>query len=100
MDNYDASYDEVTIPYDQLLHVAGIAQFLAKEALNTKLKKWYDFPNYDKIGEVYADDMLETAKMLRDSTICYYHLMLGKDRSTLTITRDGMVVPNKEQTNE
>ena len=85
---YDLCYDTVTLDYSELIMTARVAVRYSLEALNQRLRKWYDIN--PKLTNLDADWMLQNAQALATATTTLHYLTEGSNREEVIVVRDSV----------
>ncbi len=83
---YDLCSDKVTLDYSELIKTARVAVHYSLEALNQKLRKWYEI-NPD-LSNLDAEWMLHDAQSLAIATTTLHYLTEGLSREEVVVERD------------
>ena len=83
---YDLCCDTVTLDYQELIMTARIAVRYSLEALNQRLRKWYDIK--PKLTNLDAEWMLQNAQALATATTTLHYLTEGLNREEVIVVRD------------
>ena len=82
---WDLSGGEITVDYEDLIHVAKIAVGLSHRELNRMLQRWQCLDPEEQPTKLDAEYMLTAAKYLADSSTVLYYLHEGRDRSIVKV---------------
>ena len=83
---YDLCSDTVTLDYSELIMTARVAVRYSLEALNQRLRKWYDI--HPKLSNLDAERMLSDAQSLATATTTLHYLTEGLNREEVIVVRD------------
>lgn len=82
---YDLCSDKVTLDYLELIKTARVAVKYSLEALNQRLKKWYDIK--PKLSDLDAEWLLNDAQALATATTTLHYLTEGSNREEVVVER-------------
>lgn len=83
---YDLCSDKVVLDYSELVKTAKVAVHYSLEALNQRLKKWYDIN--PKLSDLDAEWLLNDAQALATATTTLHYLAEGLDREEVVVVRE------------
>ncbi|GAI19619.1 unnamed protein product [marine sediment metagenome] len=84
-DKYDLCSDTVTLDYLELIKTAKVAVRYSLEALNQRMKKWYDIK--PKLTNLDAEWLLNDAQALATATTALHYLTEGLSREEIIVVR-------------
>jgi len=90
---YDLCSSSVTLDYQELLQTARIAVRYSLQALENRLRDWYDYAKTKPVSSSGAEWMLEDAKALAVATTALHYLNDG-------LSREEVIVANKPEVEE
>lgn len=85
---YDLCSDKVTLDYQELIKTAQVAVHYSLEALNQRLKKWYDI--HPNLSDLDAEWLLNDAQALATATTTLHYLTEGLKREEVVVVRDAV----------
>lgn len=83
---YDLCSDTVTLDYQELIKTAEVAVHYSLEALNERLRKWYNIN--PSLTNLDAGWMLQNAQALATATTTLHYLSEGLNREEVIVVRD------------
>lgn len=93
---YDLCSDVVTLDYSELKKTARVAVKYSLEALNQRLRKWYDINPNRKLTNLDAEWLLQDAQALAIATTTLYYLSEGNSREEVVVVREEAKESKKE----